>query len=68
MMGILTKEELEFFRNGAPFEDLVAISRQEWAKRYRARKARLYRLLRRGKITREQYATRVREAAQECGV
>lgn len=64
----MTEREREAFATGADFTELCAISRQEWAKQYQARKRRLQHLLRRGKITKAQYAARIREAAQELGV
>lgn len=52
---------------GTPAADYLAEARREW-EAYRRRKARLARQVRRGEISPGDYATRIREAAQECGL
>lgn len=54
-------------RAGTPATDCLAESRREW-EAYQARKARLRRQERSGKISPAEYATRIRELAQRHGL
>lgn len=65
----MTERELKAFRTGADFTELCAVSRREWEKtRYAKRKAELKARYEAGEIGHEEYATEIREIAQENGI
>ena len=66
---MLTPAERAAFRTGADFCELCAVSRREWERtRYARRKAELKARYDAGEIGHEEYATEIREIAQENGI